>query len=76
VIELSKSLQVSCPRLDALILNAGCMPVARQQTSMGHEVIMATALGGILLAELLIYNSIKPRIVWIDGLDSKESPKV
>ncbi len=68
--ELSKSLQVSCPRLDALVLNAGCMPVARQQTSKGHEVIMATALGGVLLADLLIpimEMSTEPRIVMVSS---------
>lgn len=43
------------PRLDTLVLNAGCMPVSRHETAEGNEAIMATTLGGtLLLTDLLV----------------------
>ncbi|CAM9299765.1 unnamed protein product, partial [Ectocarpus fasciculatus] len=46
---------VDIPRLDVLINNAGCMPTSKTMTTEGHEVIMATMLGGtMLLTDLLL----------------------
>lgn len=59
------------PQLDAVIHNAGVLPVARSETAEGHEIALAThVLGPLLLTERLVdllAGSSDPRVVFVSS---------